>query len=264
MIQGTIVSSILMALEFVVLMYILLYSIRLKRMHPVTRMFYILWIATLFTSNLYYFVHSLQNKGLYLPFSVMDIVDAGIYVLLGAVLQYNFSIDIKKVTWPAVSAAIFGAINVWLWIIWSGTYFGNLINGIPFMFLLAMCARSFEESHAMTRTERICFESATITVSAIESVLYFTKGTLYIVLDTCGYVLMFACLIFLIFKTIDSLRTKRADKALALSACAYTMGLTTLYLSYEPLYFIAEALIILAIVLTYLAIREKEREASEQ
>ena len=117
MITGTLISSIVMALEFVVLLYIFLYSLRLKRIHTVTRVLYLLWSATLFTSNLYYLTHLLQNKGLYLPFSAMDIVDMGIYTLLGAVLQNNFSINIKKLTWPSVEGALFGALNIWLWIL---------------------------------------------------------------------------------------------------------------------------------------------------
>ena len=253
-----------MALEFVVVLYMFLYSMRLRRIHPVTRLLYLMWTAMLFTSNLYYLAHSLQNKGLYLPFSAMDIVDAGLYTLLGAVLQNNFSIDMRKLTWPSVEGALFGALNVWLWILWSGSWLGNLLNALPFMYLMFMCGRSLEESRALRRFERISFGIITMIVSVLESVLYFISGTLYTVLDVVCYILLFTCLVYLVFKTVDVLRRGKADTALALSAFLYTMGLVTLYLSYEPLYFVAEVLVIITIALTCLAVRKKEKEAAEQ
>ena len=264
MITGTLISSIVMALEFVVLLYIFLYSLRLKRIHTVTRVLYLLWSATLFTSNLYYLTHLLQNKGLYLPFSAMDIVDMGIYTLLGAVLQNNFSINIKKLTWPSVEGALFGALNVWLWILWSGKLLGNLINALPFIYLLFMCGRSLEESRSLEIVERLCFASATMVVAVLESVLYFTQGTVYMVLDVLCYILLFSCDLFLIFKTVDVLRNGNADRAIALAATTYTMGLVTQYLSYEPVYFVAEVLVVFSLALICLAVGKKEKEAEKE
>jgi len=264
MISGTFISSIVMALEFVVLLYIFLYSFRLKRIHPVTRVLYLLWSATLFTSNLYYLAHALQGKGLYLPFSAMDIVDMGIYTLLGAVLQNNFSVNLKKLTWPSVEGALFGALNIWLWILWSGKILGNLINALPFVYLMFVCGRSLETSRALRKIERLCFASVTMIVAVLETVLYFTQGTVYTVLDVLCYILLFSCDMFLVFKTVDVLRKGNADRAIALAATTYTMGLVTQYLSYEPLYFIAEVLVVFSIALICLAVGKKEKEAEKE
>ena len=120
------ISTTLMVAEFVVLLTALLLGFRLERIHPVTKLNYLLWISTVSTSNLYYLMHNLQNKGLYLPFSVMDVVDIGIYVLLPAALQNHFSISLKKWTPAGTAGALFGAVNIWLWILWSGKWLGNL------------------------------------------------------------------------------------------------------------------------------------------
>ena len=39
------------------------------------------------------------------------------------------------------------------------------------------------------------------------------------------------------------------------------MSAVTGYLSYEPIYFVAEGMVILSMFLTYLALRKKDREA---
>jgi len=42
------------------------------------------------------------------------------------------------------------------------------------------------------------------------------------------------------------------------------MGLVTQYLSYEPLYFIAEVLVVFSIALICLAVGKKEKEAEKE
>ena len=257
------ISSTLMMLEFAVLLAVFLSCVKLKGLHPVTKLLYLMWTATMFLSNLYYLTHVLQNKGLYLPFSAMDIVVAGVYTLLPAALQHNFSIDLKKLTVPGVAGALFGAVNIWLWILWSGSWLSNLLNALPFAYLMLICARSLEESRAFRKAEGICFLAAAAVISVLETVLYYSEGTLYTVLDIISYIMMFSCCLYLIFKTIDDLRSGGADRTLALSASAYAMSIATEYMSYEPIYFVAELLVIGSIALTGLAVIKKGREAAE-
>lgn len=258
--QGYYISSSIMAVQFAALLAILLFGIRLKRVHPVTRLLYLMWIAVLFTSNLYYLAHALQDKGLYLPFSAMDIVDTGIYTLLPAALQNNFSISLKKMTPAGTVGALFGAVNIWLWILWSGSWLGNMINALPFVYLMFICVRSLEESGAFSWGEWLCYLIASVTVAVMESVLYFVSGTSYMVLDITCYISLFTCTLYLIFKTVDTLQHGTADAALALSASSYAMSAVTIYLSYEPIYFVAEILVIASIILTALAVSRKEKE----
>ena len=254
------ISTAVMVSEFFVLSAILLLGFRLERIHPITKLNYLLWIATLSTSNLYYLTHTLQNKGLYLPFSVMDVVDVGVYILLPASLQNHFSISIRKTTAAGTAGALFGAANIWLWILWSGKWLGNLMNAVPFIYLMFVCARSLEESGAFSRWEAVCMTAALTVAIISESVLYFMTGTVYMVLDIIGYIVLFSCSLYLIFKTVDALKRGTGDRAFALSAASYAMSAVTVYLSYEPIYFVAETLVVLSMVLTYLAIRKKDRE----
>ena len=254
------ISTTLMTVQFILLLVILLRSFGLNGIHSVTKLHYLLWIASLSTSNLYYLTHTLQNKGLYLPFSVMDIVDLGVYALLASVLQQIFSISLRETTAAGTAGALFGAVNVWLWILWSGSWLGNIINAVPFIYLMFVCVRSSEESGAFTKTEGICFMSVLGVIGAAESILYFLKGTAYMVLDIICYIMLFSCTLYLIFKCSDSLRRGTGDRAFALSASAFAMSVVTVYLSYEPIYFVAEVLAITSMVLTYLAISKKDKE----
>ena len=255
------ISTTLMVSEFVVLLTALLLGFRLERIHPITKLNYLLWISTVSTSNLYYLMHNLQNKGLYLPFSVMDVVDIGIYVLLPAALQNHFSISLKKWTPAGTAGALFGAVNIWLWILWSGKWLGNLMNAVPFIYLMFICARSLQESGAFTRTEAVFLLSALTVAMISESILYFMTGTVYMVLDILGYIVLFSCTLYFIFKTVDALKRGSGDKAFALSASSYAMSAVTGYLSYEPIYFVAEGMVILSMLFTYLALRKRDREA---
>lgn len=257
------ISSAMMVLEFAVLLAVFIACARLKGVHPVTKLLYLMWIATLFISNLYYLTHALQNKGLYLPFSAMDVVSAGLYTLLPAALQQNFSIDLKKVTPFNSAGALFGAINIWLWILWSGSWLGNIINMLPFVYLLYVCSSSLEISGAFRKTDKIALLTASAVISVLETVLYYSEGALYAVLDTVSYIIMFSCSLYLIFRTVDALVRGSADKALALSASSYVMSIITTYMSYEPIYFVAEFMTIVTVALTYLAVRKKGKEASE-
>ena len=246
----------MMVLEFAVLLAVFIACARLKGVHPVTKLLYLMWIATLFISNLYYLTHALQNKGLYLPFSAMDVVSAGLYTLLPAALQQNFSIDLKKVTPFNSAGALFGAIR-------SGSWLGNIINMLPFVYLLYVCSSSLEISGAFRKTDKIALLTASAVISVLETVLYYSAGALYAVLDTVSYIIMFSCSLYLIFRTVDALVRESADKALALSASSYVMSIITTYMSYEPIYFVADFMVIVTIALTYLAVRKKGKEASE-
>ena len=93
--------------------------------------------------------------------------------------------------------------------------------------------------------------------------MYAPVRSLYAVLDTVSYIIMFSCSLYLIFSTVDALVRESADKALALSASSYVMSIITTYMSYEPIYFVAEFMVIVTIALTYLAVRKKGKEASE-
>ena len=261
MMETSHISSTLMVFQLAVLIAVLLACARVRKLHPVTKLLYLMWIATMFLSNLYYLAHVLQNKGLYLPFSAMDIVTAGLYTLLPAALQNNFSIELKKITVIGIAGALFGAVNVWLWILWSGSLLGNLLNALPFIYFIFICARSLEESRALGRTEGICLLTAAAAISALESVLYYTDGKLYTVLDIISYIMMFSCCLYLIFKTTDTVRNGSADRALALSAFAYATSIATVYMSYEPIYFVAELLALASVVLTCLSVIKKGREA---
>lgn len=257
------ISSGLMIFQLIVQLVILLYSIRLKRIHPVLKLMYILWMLSFFASNLYYLIHELQNKGMYLPLSVMEIVNLGIYMLLPFGLEYNFLFKINEPTKIGIAGAIFGALNVALWILWSGSWLGNLLNAPSFMFLMFVCARSLEESNAVTKLEWIFFFVAAVIVCAGNTVLCYIDEPLYTVIDTLTYIILFAFTLYIFFKTVDAISRGYADKALALSLSAYAMSLVSMYLSYEPLYYIADFELTISMILTCLAIRKKEREAAE-
>ena len=158
---------------------------------------------------------------------------------------------------------VFGFLNAALWIMWSGSWIGNLINAGPFAFLMYVCVRSLEKSNSLTKGEWIFFLAAAMAISAGEIVLYFSEGTLYTVLDTLNYIVLFSFTIYLIFKTIDVLSSGNADKALALSTSAFAMSAVSIYLSYEPIYFVAETELLISEILTCFAVMKKDKEAAE-
>lgn len=246
-----------------IVLYTALYilTMRINGLKPALRLLYMLWVATSLALNLYYLVHVLQNKGLYLPFSAVLVATAGIYILLPSALKYNFDIRLRQGTVAGTIAAVIGALNVGLWALWSGSYLEDVLLLLPFMYFVVIVVRSMEITGIFSLAEWIVYGSGSAMIIVLQVLIYFTEGTIYTVLDTVASVLMFSATLYTLFKAMEKLRRGTGDEALTASAATFLMASMTMYLSYEPLYFIAELVTVIAALFTYFSLRKKGGEA---
>ena len=257
-----IASSGNLIIQIAVYASLYIFTMRINGLKPPFRLLYMLWVATSLALNLYYLVHVLQNKGLYLPFSAVMVATAGIYILLPSALKYNFDIRLRRGTVAGFIAAVIGVLNVCLWILWSGSYLENILLLLPFVYYVVIIARSIEITGIFSLAEWAIYGFMSAAVIVMQTLLYFAEGTAYTVLDTIASVVMFSATLYMLFKATEKLRRGTGDEALTASAATFLLAQMTMYLSYEPLYFIAELITVIAALFTYFSLRKKGGEAA--
>ena len=255
--------NIVNVLQMAVILVCLARCIRGIRRHsrPMLTLFFFLGLVCLFVSDLYWVVHTWMGKGVYTPFSAIDVGICGLYLLLAAAIDVVFREKSGDARAAVIAAAGFAAANAALWIAWSGAVFQNILGGAAFVFLLCSAARALKRSDALSRREWTLLAAACAALIAVNiALLFHLSGSVYFAANLVNYVILFVSLAFFFTRSIRALRHRDTDTALALSFSTFTWNLIALYLSEEPYYTVSDFFVIVSIVLMYLAVRRKAAE----
>ena len=103
---------------------------------PLLTLFFALGMTCLLVSDLYWVVHTWMGKGVYAPFSVIDVGSCGLYLLSAAAIDTVFRKKAGDARAAMIAAGVFAASNAALWIIWSGAVFQNILGGAAFITML--------------------------------------------------------------------------------------------------------------------------------
>lgn len=227
---------------------------------PMPTLFFALGLLCLFVSDLYWVVHMWMGKGVYTPFSAVDVGSCGLYLLLAAAVDTVFREKSGDVRAAVIAAAVFAAANTALWIAWSGSIFQSLLGGTAFAFPLCSAARALKRSDALSRWEWISLAAACAALIALNIVLLYLSGRAYFAANLINSGILFSILALFSIRTIRALRHGDTDKALALSFSGFVWNLVTSYLSEEPYYTVSDFFLMFSIVLMLMAVRGKAAE----
>lgn len=254
--------DIVNVLQMLTILLGLLTVVRGIRTHaqPMLTLFFALEMTCLLVSDLYWVVHTWMGKGVYTPFSVIDVGTCGLYLLSAAATDTVFREKAGDARAAMIAAGVFAAANAAIWIAWSGNVFQNILGGAAFVFMLSSTARALRRSGALSRGEWAVLAVSCTALIAVNILLLHLSGGAYAAGNLVNYAILFGTLAFFFIRSIRALRGHDADASLALSFGAFAWNLITSYLSEEPLYTVSDFFILFSIVMMFLAVRGKAAE----
>lgn len=240
-------------LQIVVLIYIIVRSARLIResTNPLLPVFFTFAMASFLLSDLYWIAYDLIRPDTRMPFAANEMGECACFLLLAASLSAVLNNDretsessgmpsgIHTAFKEVIFTAFFVAMNIALWIAWTGEWLQDIIAGAALGYLLCTVARGLKQTGAFQRKEWLMMGGACTLLVVMQVLTFFTHDGLYTVLDTLCYVLMFTVEAYFIIRCISLLRRPQkpaAEFCLALSALGWS--LVTMYMSSGVFYYI--------------------------
>lgn len=214
----------------------------INRTHARVGILYVAYgLMCMFFSSVYWLIHVLLDTGYRFPFGANDVGDIGMFLLFASALAVIFKDAGKKAVLEVIGTLIFSVISVILWIMWSGEVVKDIISGIPFAYFCCHAVRSVRLSHGFRRLEWIFFAAFVLGITVVEGWISFLPEPLNIIVDSACYVIMYTMLAALMcnafFKIVRSKTTSDAAAAVSMSAVCFAWGLSSMYMSAEPMYF---------------------------
>ena len=246
--EPEVIRTLLIIFQIVILILVAartLWSIRYGN-HTIVLFFFIYGIVCFLISDFYWLVHGLLRPGARIPFSVNEVGEMGLNLLFTSMLNVIFRNRFKKPGIETILSIVFSASAVTLWIGWNGEWIKDIISGIAFGCLIFTTIRAVKASGALSRSERVTLAVASYVLLAMQGLIFIVNENAGKKLDVLCYILMFSVMTWLVFKALKSLissykKTSGQDRYKALSICflSFVWTLNTMYMSSEPMYFVA-------------------------
>ena len=243
-------SSIFITLHILVLIWPIWQSIQMLRQgsQPVTALFYTLSLVSMLLSDFYWIAYVVIRPNTRMPFAVNEIGEWAGFLLLSASLASVFRGRKKGTVHETIMAALFAAASTVLWIAWSGEWMQDIITGIVFSYLFCAIVQALRSSEILSHREWICLGAMCLILIIMQAMTFVLPKTARNAADFSCYVLMFAGIIAFYAKTIREWKRQAPPEALFCLCCAsLAWSVSCMYMSAEPMYFVAEATVTIMI-----------------
>ena len=214
--------------------------------YSIVTVFFIYGIVCLLLSDTYWLVHGLLRSDNRIPFSVNEIGEMGTDLLFASMLGAVFKGRFAKPGLETLLTALFMLAATALWIGWTGEWVKDILSGIVFGFFACSTVRALKCSGALSKTERRLLPVLAFLLAAMQGMTFAFPGTVGKIFDILCYVLMFAVIVLLLPKTVKAVRkafagrdTETSLQCAALSFFSFAWTLNTMYMSSEPMYYVA-------------------------
>jgi len=247
-----------------VLAVMLFFAIRLliKNTDSLTAVFLSFFYGLWFLSDLYWLIYDILRPDVRMPFAANEIGEAGMLLMLAAILNSAVPHGSGAATKQVIGAVIFAISNVVLWIAWSGEWVQDIITGLVFVWLLSSAVCALKVVHALSKKEWILFGTYCAALIAGQGLTFFFADPVKSYIDTGCYVLISLSIMYWLVKMIVSF-TKRssAKKLISLSVTNIVWLSVALYMSagmYYNIFFYIETV---CAIIVYLAARKVVNES---
>lgn len=219
-------------------------------------------MVALMASEVFWMLHGIIRPGFRFPYSSSEVSQDGALLLLAAGLISLMGRSRARLMPVTIGSICFTAVNIALWIVWSGEWFKDIFDGLIFMYFVCAVSRCISRTEGLSRKEWIVLTIAAVLLMAGEASLSVIPSSALLPVDICNYALMFAILIFFYIKVIRSMSGAGSPtRSLCLAYGGFTWALFSMYMSAEPMYFVGYMSTTFMIVMMFLALRRVVRKA---
>ena len=246
----TALPAIFISLQILALIWSIWQSVRLLRSDrpPVTALLFTVALISMLLSDCYWIAYVAIRPDIRMPFAVNEIGEWALFLLLSAALASIFRGRAAGATREMILAALFAAASTALWIGWSGEWVQDIITGIVCGYFYCSIVRALRASDIFSRREWAALGILCLLLILLQALTFLLPKGAGQIVDVCCYVLMFAGIIAFFAKTIYEWKRQTAPETLFCLCCAaFAWGESCMYMSAEPMYFVAEAAVTIMI-----------------
>ena len=239
------------------LIFLIRYCIRLigKNERSVTAVFYTFGLISLLLSYLYWLAYSLIRPDTRMPFAPNEVGENACILLIASTVQTVFNGKTLDSVRETVFAIFLQAACVGLWIGWSGEWIQDIIAAFVMFYFVYVTIKSLKVSDALSKTEWKMLGGSMLLLVLLQGLTFAVPKEILKPLDTVCYVLIFAICAYYAYIFIKAKKEGYDnEKIMSLSCCGYLYGLNAMYMSAEPMYFIAELFMIIMLVILTLSV----------
>ena len=257
-----ILENILDILDVVMTAGIVIWMIPMFRRtrQPLTVAFYYFAMVSLMLTNAYWLAHSLIRPDMRMPMATNTIGECAVFLLLSAAMNSVFPDRKFSFTPQHAGAILFVIASIALWIVWSGEWIQDILGGVIFGYFICVCVRDLRETGAFSKKEWIAIGVTCAGFMAIFAAVATMEEEPPAVI--AGYILMFAMMLFFLYKTIRCIRKREsAEKQMVLAVSSYACCMSGVYMSSGYWYSAAELICLTTLPMMFHAFREEAKHA---
>ena len=251
-------ETVLTFIQIVVLIPVIYNSIKLSKVcrNSLPVSLFSFAMISLVIEAVYWIAYNFIRPDIRMPFSAEKIADSATILLLGSALVNIF--PSKKLNIGAFCySVIFVAINISLWIAWSGEWIQDIVFGLPYIYILyVIIFRAWDEKTIKKHEVIVSLVATTIIFLLCYTGIIYTD--LDFVINACIYTVQFmftAWVIITDYMTVLGKNGGPASRRLHVSLLCFLWTCFALYMCGGIYYDIAYIINILAIPALYFAFK---------
>lgn len=222
----------------------------------VTAVFFVFGVSSLLLSYIYWLAYDLLRPEVRMPFAANEMGEIACNLLFASTMATIFGKE-KLDSYKEVAFGVaLEAGCIFLWIGWSGEWIQDIISGVVLCYTMYMMIRSAKITNAFTRNEwRVQGAILTLLV-ALEGLTFAFSEEISHTLDTICYVIIFSMATFYLIKVISAVKQRTESmKLFCISGIGFYYCMNAMYMSAEPMYFMAEILNNFMLIIMFVAIK---------
>ena len=165
--------------------------------------FIVLAMACCLLSNLYWIAYDLINPDTRMPIAANEIAECAAILLLSASLNSVLQ-NRKKVPGEILFAFFYTAVNIVLWIVWSGEWFQDIFFGVPYIYFLWVLIRGLRTRESVPPKELYLMAATGVVTLALLALLPISEGNVYAFAKYGSYAVKFALMVWLGIRCVQS------------------------------------------------------------
>ena len=231
--------------------------------------FFLYATICLIIGNMYWILTTLLKVGVRIPYGINEVSSTGAWLLFAAMLNKIFYKERPKRGFETVQVALISVVLIVLWTIWSEEWIESVVGGIPLCYYMYIVVLAMKKTGAFRTVEKVLIVISTYTVLLLQIVSLFLEDEIVkSVFEYTTYVFLFAMFAFFFVKGLRGLGRIRKDasadkdeikKVLVVNFMSLTWIQNTTYMCYEPVYFLADFMYAVALLIVLLTCIELEK-----
>ena len=227
----------------------------------VTVVFYSVYAALWFLTDLYWLVYDLLRPEIRMPFAANEFGEAAVFLMLAAMVGSEVDHRAQLPLGYLVGTLVFAACNVILWIVWSGEVAQDVIVGAALGWLYYNCVRSLRWSRAFDSGDWICLGTLCAGLILCQGLTFPLSGNAKVVSELTAYGISLAGILFLGWKLFGVYRKDLIRERLFLSVTLLMWITTSKYMSGGNWYYLFMNLETVLIPLCFVSVRKAVKTA---